>query len=470
MTSEFREFFYVFYVSFAPDYQVIVMRILIAGAGEVGFHLAKLLAYEKHDITLIDTDKEKLNQVSNSLDLAVYKGNAAHFSVLEDAGVSKADLLIAVTSSEEANLATAMIGKNLGAKRTVARISNVEFLLKKERTSLKNMGIDELISPESLAAREIKRLLRETVSTDTFDFDSGRLSLIGIQIDQESQLVDKSISELAHFNPENDFITVAILRENETIIPRGNNFFKLGDHAYFITQPNGMQRVLDFTGKKSKQIKNVMVLGGSRVGFHTARKLNIKYNTKLIEREKEKCFDLADQLEGTLIINGEGSDVELLKSEGIANMDAFIAVTGNSETNIISCLLAKKEGVPKTIALVENIEYIHLSQNVGVDTMINKKLIAANFIFRYIRQGEVLDLTSLHGVDAEILEFEVSEKSKLNEKEVKELDFPKDAILGGVIRRGVGHTTTGNFVFQPKDRVVVLSRSECIPQVEKFFK
>ena len=446
------------------------MRIIIAGAGEVGFHLAKLLAYEKQDIVLIDTDKDKLTQVVNSMDVAVIAGNSSYFSVLEEAKVSKASLLLAVTSSEETNLATAIIAKQLGAKRTVARISNIEFLLKKEKTALKQLGIDELISPESLAAREIKRLLKETAITDTFDFDHGLLSLIGIIVDEGSVLHNKSLSELSHLNPDHNFITVAILRNSETIIPRGNTKFHLNDHAYFITEPNGIERVLSFTSKERRNIKNVMVLGGSKIGFHTARKLSIKYNVKMIERNKEKCFELADKLPGTLVIKADGSDVELLKSEGIADMDAFIAVTGNSESNIISCLLAKNQGVPKTIALVENIDYIHLSQNVGVDTMINKKLIAANFIFRYIRQGEVLDLTSIHGVDAEILEYEVTESSKIVEMELKDVDFPKSAIVGGVIRKGQGHTTMGGFQFKPKDRVVVLSKPECISKVESFFK
>lgn len=446
------------------------MRIIIAGAGEVGFHLAKLLAYEKQDIVLIDTDRDKLTQVTNSLDVAVVNGNATYFSVLEEAQVSKASLVLAVTSSEETNLACAIIAKHLGAKRTVARISNIEFLLKKEKAALKQMGIDELISPESLAAREIKRLLKETAVTDTFDFDHGLLSLVGINVEEGSALNNKSIAELSHLNPDQNFITVAILRNNQTIIPRGNTVFKLNDHAYFIAEPDGIERVLSFTPMERRNIKNVMVLGGSKIGFHTARKLSIKYNVKLIEMDKEKCFDLADKLPGTLVINADGSDVELLKSEGIADMDAFIAVTGNSESNIISCLLAKNQGVPKTIALVENIDYIHLSQNVGVDTMINKKLIAANFIFRYIRQGEVLDLTSIHGVDAEILEYEVSETSRIAERELKDVDFPKSAIVGGVIRKGQGYTTMGGFQFKPKDRVVVLSKPECIAKVEGLFK
>ncbi len=446
------------------------MRIIIAGAGDVGFHLAKLLAYEEQDIVLIDMDQEKLRYAANHLDVATIRGSSTSYSTLTEANVSKADLLIAVTSIEETNITTAIIGKSLGAKKTIARISNIEFLLNKDVLDLKNIGIDEIISPESLAAKEIKRLLRESALTDTFDFDNGLLSLVGITIDESGELNEKSLSETAYLNPDNSFTTVAILRNNETIIPHGENKFKTNDHAYFIAQPDGVDKVMDLSGKKRTEIKNVMVLGGSKVGINTARRLSKKYNIKLIEKDKDKCFELADMLPDTLIINGDGRDVDLLSEEGIEEMDAFIAVTGNSETNIISCLVAKNHGVAKTIALVENIDYIHLSQNIGVDTMINKKLIAANFIFRYIRKGEVLNLTSIHGVDAEILEFEVKSQSKILDDELRNLDFPKTAVVGGVIRKGRGYTVRGSFKFEPKDRVVVLSRPECIHRVESFFK
>lgn len=446
------------------------MRIVIAGAGDVGFHLAKLLAYEEQDIVLIDLDQEKLKYAANHLDVATIRGSSTSYSVLLEANIGKADLLIAVTSSEETNIATAIIGKNLGAKRTVARISNIEFLLGKDILDLKTIGIDEIISPESLAAKEIKRLLRESALTDTFDFDNGMLSLVGITIDESGELSEKTLSETAYLNPDNSFTTVAILRNNETIIPHGENRFKPNDHAYFIAEPDGVERVMDLSGKKRTEIKNIMVLGGSKVGINTARRLSKKYNIKMIEEDKEKCFELADMLPDTLIINGDGRDVDLLTEEGLSDMDAFIAVTGNSETNIISCLVAKNHGVAKTIALVENIDYIHLSQNIGVDTMINKKLIAANFIFRYIRKGEVLNLTSIHGVDAEILEFEVKPDSKILADELRNLDFPKTAVVGGVIRKGKGHTVRGTFRFEPKDRVVVLTRPDCLHKVESFFK
>ncbi|MEO0553268.1 MAG: Trk system potassium transporter TrkA [Bacteroidota bacterium] len=445
------------------------MRIIIAGAGDVGFHLAKLLAYEEQDIILIDKDANTLKQASQNLDVGTIKGSSTSYKILDEAGIQSADLLIAVTSSEETNLTTAIIGKYLGAKRTVARIENVEYLLNKEKLDLKELGIDEIISPESLAAKEIKRLLKEIALTDTFDFDEGKLSLIGVNVDGNSPIAGKTLIETAHLNPNHNFVTVAILRNNETIIPRGETAFMQGDHAYFITQPDGVDRVLSLSGKRKQGVKNIMILGGSKVGFHAAKRLSRKFNVKLIESNKEKCFEFADQLKNVMVINGDGRDVDLLEEEGIQEMDAFIAVTGNSETNIISCLVAKNHDVKKTVSLVENIDYIHLSQNIGVDTMINKKLIAANFIFRYIRQGDVINLTSIHGVDAEILEFIVKAESKITEKMVRDMEFPKEAIIGGVVRNGVGYTAMGDFQFRPKDRVVVLCRPQCIHAVESYF-
>jgi trk system potassium uptake protein len=445
------------------------MRVIIAGVGNVGFHLAKLLCAEGQDIVLIDQVQDKLKYASNTVDASTIKGNSTSYSVLEEAGVSQADLLIAVTSSEDANIATAIIAKHLGAKRTIARISNTEFLYQKDKLNLKHLGIDDIISPESLAAKEIKRLLKEVALTDSFEFEKGLLSLIGVNIDENSPLKGKTMLEVAKWNPEQKFMTVAILRHGETIIPYGNTSFELNDHAYFVAQPDGVEKLLFLTGKKKEPVRSVMILGGSRVGSHAAKILSKQYNVKIIERDPQKCFELADQLPDAMVINGDGRNVDLLHEEGISDIDAFIAVTGNSETNIISCLVAKNNGVKKTIAMVENMDYIHLSQSIGVDTMINKKLIAANFIFRHIRQGEIVSITSIHGVDAEILEFEVKEDSKITRLELKDLDFPKTAIIGGVIRDGQGYTTPGDFRFQTKDRVVVLSKPESIHKVESYF-
>ena len=446
------------------------MRIIIAGAGEVGFHLAKLLAYEKHDIVLIDIDQAKLDHVANHIDITTVRGNSTSYSVLRSAGVEKADLLIAVTSSEESNLATSIIAKKLGAGKTIARIINLEFFLNKDILDLKELGVDELISPESLAAREIKRLLAKSTVTDTFEFDNGMLTLLGFTIDEDNQLRDKSIKETAFLNPDHDFVTVAILRNGKTIIPHGKTIFRVNDHAYFIAQPNGIKKLLEIGSKDTTEIKEVMIMGGSKIGYHAARRLSKKYNTKLLEKDKDKSYTLAEMLPETLVVNGDATDMELLKEERIDEMDAFIAVTGNSETNIISCLLAKNLGVNKTIALVENMDYIHISQNIGVDTMINKKLIAANFISRYVRQGQVISLTGIHGATAEIMEFEVPIGSKIADKEIKRLGFPDTAIIGGIIRNGNPKTVIGDFKILARDRVVVLCLPECIHQVESYFK
>lgn len=445
------------------------MRIIIAGAGDVGFHLAKLLAYEKQDIVLIDVDQEKLDYAVNHFDCAIVKGSSSSFSVLQEAKVDISELFIAVTSYEETNLTSAIIAKKLGAKKTIARISNLEFFLKKDVLDIADLGVDELISPESLAAREIKRLLAKSMLTDTFEFDNGMLTLLGIHIDDRNELKDKSLKETAFLNPDHDFITAAILRNGKTIIPHGASKFRKDDHAYFIAQPDGVKKILAIGGKEEIEIKDVMIMGGSKIGFHVARRLSNTYNIKLVEKSKQKSIDLADLLSDTLIVNGDCSDVELLKEEGIQEMDAFVAVTGNSETNIISCLLAKNFGVKKTIALVENMDYIQISQNIGVDTMINKKLIAANFISRYVRRGNIISLTGIHGTDAEIMEFVVPAKSKITSKEIKKLKFPQSAIIGGVIRDGELQPLNGELKIEAEDRVVVLCMPECIHQVEKYF-
>jgi len=446
------------------------MKVIIAGAGEVGFHLAKLLTMEGHALTVIDKDPDALQQISQHLDLEVIEGSSTSITILTNAKVQKSDLVIGVTNSEDVNITTCIIAKHLGAKRTVARISNVEFLTSKEKLDMAEIGIDELISPASLAAREIKRLCKESALTDFIDFDKGKLSLMGLKVEHDSLVAGKTIEELAPLNQNKNFITVAILRNNETIVPKKDTRFLINDHAYFCANPEGLDRVLEIFKKDRLEIKHIMILGGSSVGYHAAKALSKRYRVKLVEPVKDRCIKLAEQLPDTLIINADGRNVDILEEENLSDMDAFIAVTGNSETNIITSLVAKNHGVDKTIALVENIDYIHLSQSIGVDTLINKKLIAANFIFRYIRQGEVLSLTSLHGADVEVLEFEVPEGAKIIGKTIGDLKFPKNAVVGGVVRNETGRIPDSNFVFEEKDHIVVLSKMQCIHKVESYFK
>jgi trk system potassium uptake protein TrkA len=448
------------------------MKIIIAGAGEVGFHLAKLLSYESQDITLIDTNKESLVYADNHLDIRVLKGDATSITVLRDAKVENSDLVIGVTSSETTNLTLCMLAKQLGSKRTIARISNTEFVDNKEIIKFSDLGIDELISPEELAAAEIQLLLNKSAFNDTYEFEDGKLIMIGVSLIKTAPFVGKMVKEAAKIFPELHFMPIALQRLGTqfTVIPRGDTVFKEGDQVYFITVKEGVDELYKLTGKKKADIKNVMILGGSKVGFKAARDLCAKkFNVKLIEKNKEKAFDLADDLPNALVINGDGRNVELLEEESLDSMDAFIAVTGNSETNIMSCLVAKSKRIKKTIALVENMDYFQLSHSIGIDTLINKKLLAANNIFRYIRKGEVVALMRLNNLNAEILEFVVKPNSRVTGSVIRELDFPKSATIGGVVRNGEGIIALGGFKIQEGDRVVVCCLPDVIPRIERLF-
>ncbi len=448
------------------------MKIIIAGAGEVGFHLAKLLSYEAQEITLIDSDKESLSYADSHLDIRVLRGDATSIAVLQDAKVEACDLVIGVTASETTNITLCLLAKQLGSKRTIARISNTEFIDNKELIRFEQLGIDELISPEELAATEIQLLLNQSAFNDTYEFEEGLLTMVGVFLPKTAPFVGKMVKEAATIFPELHFMPIALQRMGTqyTLIPRGDTVFKEGDQVYFITSKGGVEELYKLTGMQKKQIKNVMILGGSKVGFKTARDLCAnKFNVKLIEKDKEKAFDIADDLPNALIINGDGRNVELLEEESLESMDAFIAVTGNSETNIMSCLVAKSKNIKKTIALVENMDYFQLSHSIGIDTLINKKLLAANNIFRYIRRGEVLALTRLNNLNAEILEFEVKSTSAVNGEIIKELDFPREAIIGGVIRDGKGIIALGDFKITQGDKVVVCSLPKAIPRIEKLF-
>ncbi|MCM4151512.1 Trk system potassium transporter TrkA [Arenibacter sp. N53] len=448
------------------------MKIIIAGAGEVGFHLAKLLSYESQDITLIDCNKDSLSYADSHLDIRVLRGDATSISILKDAQVEKSDLVIGVTSSETTNITLCMLAKQLGCKRTIARISNAEFIHNKEAIKFSDLGIDELISPEALAATEIQLLLNQSAFNNTYEFEEGLLIMVGVSLPKTAPFVGKMVKDAAKIFPELHFMPIAIQRMGTqyTIVPRGDTVFKENDQVYFITAKEGLDELYKLTGKEKKEIKNVMILGGSKVGFKTARDLcRNKFNVKLIEKNKEKAFDLADELPNALIINGDGRNVELLEEENLEAMDAFVAVTGNSETNIMSCLVAKSKNVKKTIALVENMDYFQLSHSIGIDTLLNKKLLAANNIFRHIRKGEIVAMTRLNNLNAEILEFIVKPTSQVNGKIIRELEFPREATIGGVIRDNEGIIALGGFKITEGDRVVVCCLPSAIPKIEKLF-
>ncbi len=448
------------------------MKIIIAGAGEVGFHLAKLLSFESQDITLIDNKKSNLNIAEHQLDIKTIEGNSASISVLKEANVDKSDLVVSLTSSETTNFSTCFLAKQLGAKRTIARISNSEFINSDHDIDFNSIGIDELISPENLATEEIKLLIHESAFTNIHAFEEGILKMMGVKLEKKAPFVGKTVMEAASVFPGVHFMPIALKKEGteKTIIPRGDTVFCDGDQVYFITDKKGLQELYNLLGTVKQNIDNIMILGAGRIGSKLARDLsNEGLNVKIIEINEEKANNLAEELSDVMMINVDGRNVDLLVEENLENMDAFIATTGNSETNIMSCLMAKSKKNKKTIALVDNMDYFNLSQSIGIDTLINKKLLAANDIFRFVRNGDIVELAKLNNMDAEIVEFNVSNKSKVLNKKIVDLNFPREAIIGGVIRGDKGIIALGDFVIQYGDRVLVCSTPEVLSKVESLF-
>ncbi len=446
------------------------MDIVIAGAGAVGIHLSRWLSSEAHNITLIDRDQDRLSNIDASIDAITIAGEVTDFKVLQKAKVASADLFISVTSVEEANILSAIYAKKWGARRTIARVSQMQYLTDVKTMNIRDLGIDELISPESLAAREVRHLIKTNAASESIEFENGKITLLGLDIEKGADAAGKSIAQLAAMHEERNYVIVAIKRGDETIIPKGDTIVEEGDHLFAITHSEGLKDVMQVTGKRKIEVDRIMIMGGSRTGRHLIRKLCKDYHIKLIEQDLEKSREIAEDFPDILVLNFDGTDVEKLEEEGIAKTDVFVAATGNSETNILACLVAKNRGAKKTIALTENIEYQSLSHSIGIDSLINKKLAAANFIYRYIRRGDFVSLSTIHGVDAEVMEFHVTEKGKITQGKIRDIGLPKGALIGGVVRGNRGLIPTGDFQIQPDDRVIVFAKVGCAKKTTRFFR
>ena len=448
------------------------MKIVIAGAGEVGLHLSKMLSYESHDITLVDNNEIKLKDGENYLDIKVINGDSSSPSVLNKANVSNSDLVIGVTASESINFFTCILSKKLGAKRTIARLTNTEFIDNDNEFDFFSLGIDEVISPENLTAEEIKLLINDSGFTNSHDFENGALKMIAAKIQNDAPFVGKTVMEAASVFPGIKFMPIAIERSGsqKAIIPRGDTVFQNNDHVYFITCHDGIDELYNLMGTKKDKIEKIMIMGGGRVGYKVAKDLSDGgLSVKLVEIDNIKAENIANSLPKVLVLNIDGTRVDLLSEESLENMDAFIATTGDSQKNIMSCLMAKSKNIGRTIAIVDNTDYFELSESIGVDTLINKKLLAANQIFRFIRKGNILELNKLNNMNAEVLEFLISKESKVKGKKIKNLDFPRSAIIGGIIRDGIGKIALGDFIIKKGDRVLVCSLYNAISKVEKLF-
>ena len=445
------------------------MKIIIAGAGAVGTHLAKLLSQEKQDIILMDEDESKLNALSNNFDLMTTVASPTSIKDLKEVMGGHADLFIAVTPDESRNMTACLLAANLGAKKTVARIDNYEYLQPKNKEFFQELGIHSLIYPEMLAAKEIASSIRMSWIRQWWEFCGGALVLLGVKMRHEAEILNIPFHQLG--GPELPYHIVAIKRGNETIIPRGDDMIKLNDIVYFTTTQKYVPYIRKITGKeKYPDVKKVMIMGGSRISVRAAQYMPEDIQVKIVENDLNRCNRLTELVDGdVMVINGDGRDMDLLLEEGIKNTEAFVALTDSSETNILACLAAKRMGVEKTVAEVENIDYIGMAESLDIGTVINKKMIAANHIYQMVLDADVSNVKSLTFANADVAEFVVKEGSTITKRLVKDLGLPKGTSIGGLVRDGEGIVVTGNTQIQAGDHVIVFCLNMMIKKVEKYF-
>ena len=448
------------------------MKIVIAGAGEVGCHLAKMLSEGYHEITIIDNDEERLSLVTESMDVLTVQGNPTSITVLKSAGVDKADLFVAVSPAREqdVNIVAAIIAKKMGAKKVTARINDAEYLNYDNKLMFTDMGIDLLFYPEKIAASEIGDLLKQADISEFVDFARGQLQMVVFRIEEGSRMLNKSMADFP-YEPENlPFRVVAVTHDGETLIPERDTLFKRGDMIHVISKRDYVDKLMALSGKQYLEIKRLTILGGGRIGEMVARQFEKTAEfVKIIEINRDRCEVLSENLDRTLVINGDGRNSDFLYEEDVKSCDAFVAVTSSSETNILACVAAKKMGVAKTIAEVENIEYIKLAEGMGVDAVINKKIITAGRIFRFTLSTKVRTVKVLGGSDAEVIEYIVNPDSPITKAPIKDLHFPSDAIIGGVIRGNETMIAQGDTWIKPYDRAVIFALPTALPRIEKFF-
>ena len=455
------------------------MKIIIEGAGQVGSHLAKMLSHEGGDITVIDDNEARLQRLASSADVVTIVGDPSSIKVLRDAGCAKADLFISVnpSTSQTVNIVSALLAKRLGSKRVIARIDDEAYLLPENKLMFKDMGIDMLFYPEKIASDEIIDLLKHTASTDSMDFARGKLQLVVFRLDDDAPILDMKVAEftaaMTAASSQAQLRIIAIARKGETIIPKFDTRFAYNDHLYIIAKREGVPAILKYLGKDNIEVDKVMILGGSEIGEMVAGQL-LKQQldaVKIIDIDKQRCRELTEKLpSNVLVANGDARNSDFLVEEGIRDYDAMVACTGNDEANILSCVVAKKFGVTRTIAQVENLEYLRLAEDMGVDAVINKKLITASRIFKFTLSDKVRFVRYMSGTDAEVLEYTVAPNALITKGALKDIAFPRNAIIGGVIRGSESFIAVGDTRIEPYDRIAVFALPEAVKEVDRFFK
>lgn len=444
------------------------MRIIIAGAGEVGTHLAKLLSREDMDISLMDERAERLGDLDANYDMLTKVGSPTSIHDLKDIGVKDADLFIAVTPSESENITACLIANQLGAKKTLARVDNYEYILPENKRLFEEMGLNHLIYPEVLAAREIVAALKTNWMRYHMTLCEGALELCVVKVREGADVVGKQFLS-GYFN-HGLYRVVAIKRGQDTIIPRGQDEILPGDMVYAVCTPENMEALREQTGKQKREVRTIIFYGGTRIAQKAVQNMPDGLNIKILEADRELCYRLSEKVNNALIINIDGSDMEALKDEGIQDADAFVAVTEHSEANIFACLAAKRFGVRKTIADVENIDYIQMAEGLDIGSVLNKKTITASYIYQMLLDASVLNVRNLTNADAEIVEFMATESSRITRRKIRDLSLPLDANIGAIVRAGEGLLVNGDTQVIPGDQVVVFCKNQAIRQLERFFQ
>lgn len=452
------------------------MKIVIQGAGEIGSHLAKMLSKEANDITIIDDNPQRLHNITAIADVIAIEGQPSSLRILREAQVQDADLFISVVPfvPQDVNIVSALLAKNLGAKKVTARIDDPDFLSPENKLLFKQMGIELMFCPEKLAADEIFELLKHASSSDSMDFARGKLQVEVFKLEEDSPLLDMKIAEFAAIASKDElqFRVIAISRNGKTIMPKFDTKLLYHDLIFIIATREGMKFLMKFLGKSNVETDKVLILGGSKIAELAAEQLSRKISlVKILEKDKERAMYLSEKLpDNVIVVVGDGRNSELLVEEGIKDFDAFLALTGKDEANVLACVSAKKFGIERTIAEVENIEYIHLAEEMGVDSVINKKLITAGRLFKFTLSGKARLVKYMSGTDAEVLEFTVPSGSAITKGQLKDLTFPKDSVIGGVIRGSESLIAVGSTKIEPYDRVVVFALPHAVKDVDKFFK
>ncbi len=449
------------------------MRVVVIGAGEVGFDVARIMAKEQHDVVVIDVDGAALEQVREKLDVMTVQGTGTSAAVLSEAGIEHADMLIAVTTIDEVNVIACMIADRLGVETTVARVRSQDLSHSKSILKADDFGIDLIIHPEESAAAEVARLIRRASATDVLTFCGERIQLVGMRIDRTSPVIGRSLQELTAEHTDITFRVMAIGRGIRTILPRGQERLRRNDLVFVLARPKVIPHVARIMGKTDARIQTVMIMGGTPVGAKVAQQLSrIKHKrVKLIEPDREVAEQLAISLPNVLVIHGAATDIDLLVLEGLGEMDAFLAVTDDEESNLVTSLIAKHLGVQKTVALLSKSAYIPISQSIGLDAAVNKKMAVSSEVLRYLRGKHVLSVATVHGIDAEILEIEASKKARITRKPLKETDLPRGILIGAVLRpNGKVEVAVGDTHIRAGDRTIVFVLPGFVTEAERYFQ